>query len=60
MPRKPIPASEPLPEALQERLEVFRQYTVEHAMLICKDDELTQRIWEPVALPFSCCVAQQA
>ena len=52
MPRKPIPASEPLPEALQERLEVFRQYTVEHAMLICKDDELTQRIWEPGGFAF--------
>jgi AAA domain len=46
MRRSPIPASEPLPEALQERLEVFKKYTVEHAMLTRKDDELTQRIWE--------------
>jgi chromosomal replication initiation ATPase DnaA len=52
MPRKPIPASEPLPEALQERLEVFRKYTVEHAMLTRKDDELTQRIWEPGGFAF--------
>lgn len=50
--RKPIPASEPLPEALQERLETFRQYTVEHAMLTCKDDEITQRIWEPGGFAF--------
>ncbi len=52
MPRKPIPSSEPLPEALQERLEVFKKYTVEHAMLIRKDDELTQRIWEPGGFAF--------
>jgi hypothetical protein len=44
MPRKRIPPSEPLPANLQERLEVFKKYTVEHALLIRKDDELTQRI----------------
>lgn len=52
MPRKLIPPSEPLPADLQERLEVFKKYTVEHAMLICKDDELTQRIWEPGGFAF--------
>ncbi len=50
--RKPIPPSEPLPTALQERLETFKKYTVEHAMLIRKDDELTQRIWEPGGFAF--------
>lgn len=52
MPRKRIPPSEPLPADLQERLEVFKQYTVEHAMLTSKDDELTQRIWEPGGFAF--------
>jgi len=52
MPRKLIPPSEPLPTALQERLEVFKKYTIEHAMLIRKDDELTQRIWEPGGFAF--------
>ena len=52
MPRKLIPPSEPLPANLQERLEVFKKYTVEHAMLIRKDDELTQRIWEPGGFAF--------
>jgi len=52
MPRKLIPPSEPLPTALQERLETFKKYTVEHAMLIRKDDELTQRIWEPGGFAF--------
>lgn len=52
MPRKSIPPSEPLPADLQERLEVFKKYTVEHAMLIRKDDELTQRIWEPGGFAF--------
>jgi hypothetical protein len=52
MPRKLIPPSEPLPVDLQERLEVFKKYTVEHAMLTCKDDELTQRIWEPGGFAF--------
>jgi AAA domain len=42
----------PWAEALQERLEVFKKYTVEHAMLIRKDDELTQRIWEPGGFAF--------
>jgi hypothetical protein len=59
MPRKLIPPSEPLPTALQERLEVFKKYTIEHAMLIRKDDELTQRIWDLEALPFFCCPGQQ-
>lgn len=52
MPRKRIPPSEPLPPELQERLEVFKRYTIEHAMLIRKDDELTQRIWEPGGFAF--------
>ena len=52
MPRKPIPASEPLPPALQERLENFKKYTVEHAMLLRKDDALTQKIWEPGGFAF--------
>lgn len=52
MRRPPIPSSEPLPTALQERLEVFKGYTVEHAMLIRKDDELTQKIWEPGGFAF--------
>jgi hypothetical protein len=52
MPRKLIPPSEPLPVDPQERLEVFKKYTVEHAMLIRKDDELTQRIWEPGGFAF--------
>lgn len=52
MPRKSIPPSEPLPADLQERLEVFKKYTVEHAMLTRKDDELTQRIWEPGGFAF--------
>ncbi len=52
MPRKPIPPSEPLPAELQERLEAFKKYTVEHAMLIRKDDELTQKIWEPGGFAF--------
>ncbi len=52
MPRKPIPPSEPLPADLQGRLEVFKKYTAEHAMLIGKDDELTQRIWEPGGFAF--------
>lgn len=52
MRRSPIPASEPLPEALQERLESFKKYTAEHAMLLRKDDALTQRIWEPGGFAF--------
>src|SRR5258708_7251075 len=52
MPRKLIPPSEPLPADLQERLEVFKKYTAEHAMLTRKDDELTQRIWEPGGFAF--------
>lgn len=52
MPRKLISPSEPLPVDLQERLEVFKKYTVEHAMLTRKDDELTQRIWEPGGFAF--------
>lgn len=52
MPKKPIPPSEPLPAEFQERLEVFKKYIAEHAMLIRKDDELTQRIWEPGGFAF--------
>src|SRR5260370_761554 len=52
MPRKLILPSEPLPANLQERLEALKKYTVEHAMLIRKDDELTQRIWEPGGFAF--------
>jgi hypothetical protein len=52
MRRSLIPPSEPLPVDLQERLEVFKKYTVEHAVLIRKDDELTQRIWEPGGFAF--------
>lgn len=52
MPRKPIPASEPLPPVLQERLDVFKKYTAEHAMLSRKDDALTQAVWEPGGFAF--------
>jgi AAA domain len=52
MPRKSIPASEPLPLELQERLDAFKKYTAEHAMLSRKDDALTQAIWEPGGFAF--------
>jgi len=52
MPRKPIPASEPLPSELQERLDVFKKYTAEHAMLSRKDDAVTQAVWEPGGFAF--------
>jgi hypothetical protein len=52
MPRKLIPASEPLPPVLQERLDVFKKYTAEHAMLLRIDDALTQAVWEPGGFAF--------
>jgi AAA domain len=52
MPRKPIPASEPLPSELQERLDAFKKYTAEHAMLSRKDDAVTQAVWEPGGFAF--------
>src|SRR6266566_1441812 len=52
MPRKPIPASEPLPSALQERLDVFKKYTAEHAMLSRKDEAVTQAVLEPGGFAF--------
>ena len=52
MRRSPIPPSEPLPLEFQERLDAFKRYTAEHAMLIRKDDALTQKIWEPGGFAF--------
>lgn len=50
--RKSIPASEPLPQDLQGRLDAFKNYTAEHAMLLQKDDALTQAVWEPGGFAF--------
>ncbi len=52
MPRKPIPPSEPLPPELQKRLDVFKAYTADHAMLSRVDDALTQAVWEPGGFAF--------
>ena len=52
MPRKPIPASEPLASELQERLDAFKKYSAEHAMLSRKDDAVTQAVWEPGGFAF--------
>ena len=52
MPRKPIPPSEPLPSDLQKRLNVFKEYTANHAMLLRVDDALTQAVWEPGGFAF--------
>jgi hypothetical protein len=52
MPRKPIPPSEPLPSELQRRLNGFKAYTADHAMLSRVDDALTQAVWEPGGFAF--------